>query len=233
MHIPASGMESYGRRRGESVLSPPSFSPAATKGASRAGGGGGKGVENCNREGILRGTFPSLPTVCSFRVATPYLQVQCLLSLIHIPWPTHPYYPWLSAGPGAHPSPGCTCLHRASQKATVVYPSSPFVLFARACVCVCVWVCAIYIYIYAAHKVVSFRDCASIEFIREALVTDLRTTKGSRARAHNAKFRIILHALDNTRSYIAWNPRLIDGLVGGNRSVFRVYLLLRCKLENG
>jgi len=56
------------------------------------------GVENCNREGVLGGTFPSLPTVCSFRAATPYLQVQCLLSLIHIPWPTHPYYPWLSTG---------------------------------------------------------------------------------------------------------------------------------------
>lgn len=61
-------------------------------------------VENCNREGVLRGTFPSLPTVCSFRAATPYLQVQCLLSLIHIPWPTRPYYPWLSTGLRTHPS---------------------------------------------------------------------------------------------------------------------------------
>jgi len=65
-------------------------------------GESGSGVENCNREGVLRSTFPSLPTVCSFRAATPYLQVQCLLSLIHIPWPTHPYYPWLSTGLHTH-----------------------------------------------------------------------------------------------------------------------------------
>lgn len=66
-------------------------------------GESGSEVENCNREGVLRGTFPSLPTVCSFRAATPYLQVQCLLSLIHIPWPTHPYYPWLSIGLSTRP----------------------------------------------------------------------------------------------------------------------------------
>lgn len=89
------------------------------------------GVEDCNREGVLRGTFPSLPTVCSFRAATPYLQVQCLLSLIHIPWPTHPYYPWLSTRLRTYPFPKCTCLHRASQKAIVVYPSSLFALFTR------------------------------------------------------------------------------------------------------
>lgn len=43
----------------------------------------------------------SLPAVCSFRAAIPYLEVQCLLSLIHTPWPTHPYYPPLSKLPPA------------------------------------------------------------------------------------------------------------------------------------
>lgn len=30
------------------------------------------------------------PVVCSFCAAIPYLEVQCLLSLIHTPWPTRP-----------------------------------------------------------------------------------------------------------------------------------------------
>lgn len=94
--------------------------------------GGQEKIENCNREGVLRGTFPSLPTVCSFRAATPYLQVQCLLSLIHIPWPTHPYYPWLSTGFRAHPSPKCTCLYCVSQKAIVVYTLRPLSLSLQA-----------------------------------------------------------------------------------------------------
>lgn len=94
--------------------------------------GGQEKIENCNREGVLRGTFPSLPTVCSFRAATPYLQVQCLLSLIHIPWPTHPYYPWLSTGLRAHPSPKYTCLYCVSQKAIVVYTLRPLSLSLQA-----------------------------------------------------------------------------------------------------
>jgi hypothetical protein len=84
MHIPGIGNGELRSRRGRPSPPPP---PREGKGEP------GPGVENCNREGVFRSTFPSLPTVCSFRAATPYLQVQCLLSLIHIPWPTHPYYP--------------------------------------------------------------------------------------------------------------------------------------------
>lgn len=150
--------------------------------------GGEKEIENCNREGVLRGTFPSLPTVCSFRAATPYLQVQCLLSLIHIPWPTHPYYPWLSTGLRAHPSPKCTCLYRVSQKAIVVYTLRPLSLSLQAWVCVST---SAYVYAQrtsATDKVVSFLSRLCFwEFIREALVVDLRTTK----EPFNFNFRII------------------------------------------
>jgi len=85
------------------------------------------GVEDCNREGVPRGTFPSLPTLCSFRAATPYLQVQCLLSLIHIPWPTHPYYPRLSTGLTPAPTLRQVYLPIASR--------IPFALFTRAREC--------------------------------------------------------------------------------------------------
>lgn len=43
----------------------------------------------------------SLAAVCSFHAAIPYLEVQCLLSLIHTPWTTRPCYPPLFTLPPA------------------------------------------------------------------------------------------------------------------------------------
>jgi len=147
--FPASGTESCGRRE-KGPLREGKRGRERERERERERGGERQlalsGVEDCNREGVPRGTFPSLPTVCSFRAATPYLQVQCLLSLIHIPWPTHPYYPWLSTGPRTYPLAKCTCLHCAGSHSRI-----PFAPFTRARVCV--------IHAYATGKVVSSRGC--------------------------------------------------------------------------
>lgn len=46
-------------------------------------------VEDCNRPRCTSCVPPVWPpVVCSFCAAIPYLEVQCLLSLIHTPWPT-------------------------------------------------------------------------------------------------------------------------------------------------
>lgn len=182
MHISASGTESYGRR-GTFSFPSPSFAK------ERENISGSSGVERRKSRIViakvyLDGTFPSLPTVCSFRAATPYLQVQCLLSLIHIPWPTHPYYPWLSAG---LPRPSLPKVYlpipRLAESHSRIYSSSPFALFTsmsmrvyilRVYVCMCV---------YAQRtsggqgRKLSLETLCSWEFIREALVVNLKTTK--------------------------------------------------------
>lgn len=172
MHISASGTESYGRRGTFS------FSCPSTAKERENWDRGEEKIENCNREGVLRGTFPSLPTVRSFRAATPYLQVQCLLSLIHIPWPTHPYYPWLSTGLRAHPFPKCTCLYNDSQKAIAVYTLRPLSLSLHA------WVCMYTsAYVYAQRtsngqgRKLSLDAMLLRVYMRGTLVVDLRMTK--------------------------------------------------------